>query len=105
MARLNPASRLAIAALSISFVASTSGAQVFHVLGGTSTLLNADGASVDIKGPNYEGNLGMGFLDGHFELGGFVRTKVLGYTVTSGDDAVVFDLPTDVFDTTHYFSA
>ena len=79
--------------------------QVFHVQGGVSTLLNAEGASVDIKGPNYDANMGLGFLDGHFEFGGFTRLKVAGYTLTSGDDTVPFNLPTDIFDSTHYFSA
>ena len=68
-------------------------------------MFNADGASVDIKGPNYDANMGMGFFDGHFELGGFVRSKIAGFTVISGDDSVPFDLPTDIFDSTHYFSA
>jgi len=79
--------------------------QVFRVQGGVSTMFNANGASLDIKGPNYDANMGMGFFDGHFELGGFVRSKIAGYTVTSGDDNVPFNLPTDIFDSTHYFSA
>ncbi|HEY7099789.1 MAG TPA: hypothetical protein VH437_23905 [Terriglobales bacterium] len=86
-------------------VASLAHSQVFRVQGGVSTMFNADGASVDIKGPNYDANMGLGFFDGQFEFGGFVRSKIAGYTVTTGDDNVPFDLPTDIFDSTHYFSA
>ncbi len=68
-------------------------------------MFNADGGSVDIKGPNYDANMGLGFFDGHLELGGFVRSRVAGYTLTSGDDSLPFDLPTDIFGSTHYFSA
>jgi hypothetical protein len=38
-------------------------------------------------------------------MGAVARTKVMGYTVISGDDTIRFDLPTDVFGNTSYFSA
>src|SRR4051812_3757340 len=79
--------------------------QVFRVQGGVSTMFNAEGASVDIKGPNYDANMGAGFFDGHLALGGFVRSRMGAYTIVSGDNNLSFDLPTDVFDSTHYFSA
>ena len=79
--------------------------QVFRVQGGASTMFNAEGASVDIKGPNYDANMGAGFFDGHLALGGFVRSRMGSYNILSGDNNVSFDLPTDVFDSTHYFSA
>jgi hypothetical protein len=86
-------------------MANSAGAQVFRVQGGASTMFNAEGASVDIKGPNYDANMGAGFFDGHLALGGFVRSRMGAYTLLSGDNNVSFDLPTDVFDSTHYFSA
>ncbi len=80
-------------------------AQVFRVQGGASTLLNAQGGSVEFKAPNYDGTVGLGFFDGHFEYGGQTRYLFRGYTVLAGDEAVPFTLPTDVFDNSHYFSA
>jgi hypothetical protein len=86
-------------------LATSAHTQVFRVQGGISTMFNAEGASLDVKGPNYDTNFGAGFLDGRFVLGGFVRSQRGSYTILSGDNNVSFSLPTDVFDTTHYFSA
>jgi len=85
--------------------ATTLSAQIFKVEGGTSTLFNADGGSINIKSANYDGNIGAGMFEGRFEWGAVARTKVLGYTLTAGDDSVRFDLPTDIFGNTSYFSA
>jgi hypothetical protein len=81
------------------------GAQVFRVQGGTSTLLNAEGGSVEFKAPNYDGTLGLGFYNHKFQFGAETRYLLRGYTVLAGDDSVPFILPTDVFDSSHYFSA
>jgi len=86
-------------------LAGSAGAQVFQVQGGTSTLLNAEGGSVEFKAPNYDGSVGLGFFNGHFEYGAETRYLFHGYTVLAGDDSVPFTLPTDVFDGSHYFSA
>jgi len=80
-------------------------AQVFKIDGGTSTLFNADGGTISMKAPNYETSLGLGTTFGRFELGAVARTKIMGYTVTAGDDNVRFDLPTDIFGNTSYYSA
>jgi hypothetical protein len=80
-------------------------AQIFKIEGGTSTLFNADGGTLSIKAPNYDGSFGAGIFEGHFLMGAVARTKVMGYTVTAGDDSVRFDLPTDIFGNTSYFAA
>jgi hypothetical protein len=80
-------------------------AQIFKVQGGSSTLMNADGAQVDFKSPQYEGSIGGGFVDGKFGMGVVTRYRYRGYLVTAGDDLVAFQLPTDLFDSSHYFSA
>ena len=85
--------------------AGSAGAQVFRVQAGTSTLLNAEGGSVEFKAPSYDGRVGLGFFNGHFEYGAETRYLFHGYTVLAGDDSVPFTLPTDVFDSSHYFSA
>jgi hypothetical protein len=82
-----------------------SSAQIFRVQGGASTLFGANGASVNIKAPGYEGDIGAGALDGHFQYGFLVRTNLLGNTLSVGDDTVKVELPTDVFDASHYFLA
>lgn len=86
-------------------LAGSAAAQVFRVQGGTSTLLNAEGGSVEFKAPHYDGSVGLGFFSGHFEYGAETRYLFRGYTVLAGDDSVPFTLPTDVFDGSHYFSA
>ncbi len=81
----------------------SSRAQIFRVQGGTSTLFGASGGSVDIKAQGYQSTVGIGVLDGHFQYGFLVRTKVFGDVLSVGDDTVKVDLPTDVFDASHYF--
>lgn len=85
--------------------AANSGAQVFRVQGGQSTLLNAEGGSLEFKAPNYDGTVGLGFYNHKLEFGAETRYLFHGYTVLAGDEAVPFNLPTDVFDASHYFSA
>ncbi len=86
-------------------LAATAQAQVFRVQAGQSTLLNAEGGSVEFKAPNYDGSVGLGFYNGKFELGADTRYRFHGYTVLAGDESIPFTLPTDVFDQSHYFSA
>ncbi|MFZ0687687.1 MAG: hypothetical protein WAM89_19245 [Terriglobales bacterium] len=86
-------------------LAESAAAQVFKVQGGTSTLINAEGGSVEFKAPNYDGSVGMGFFDGHFGYGAEGRSLFHGYTMLVGDETIPFVLPTDVFDGSHYFSA
>jgi hypothetical protein len=94
------------ALLSLTILIAAGGsAQVFHVQAGDSTLLNAEGGSVEFKAPNYDGSIGIGVYNGHFEFGAETRYLFHGYTVLAGDDTVPFWLPTDIFDSNHYFSA
>ena len=86
-------------------LASSANAQVFRVQGGTSTLLNAEGGSVEFKAPNYDGSVGLGYYNGRVQFGAETRYLFHGYTILAGDDSVPFTLPTDVFDSSHYFSA
>ena len=79
--------------------------QVFRVQGGESTLLNAQGGSVEFKAPEYDGAIGLGFYNGKFEYGASTRYQFHGYKILAGDQAIPFNLPTDVFDSSHYFSA
>jgi hypothetical protein len=95
----------ALISLLVLLSAACAVAQVFKVQGGTSTMLDAQGGSVEFKAPNYDGTIGLGFFSGHFEYGAEARRQFHGYTLLAGDDSVPFNLPTDVFDSSHYFSA
>src|SRR3954451_10751644 len=80
-------------------------AQVFRLQAGSSTLFNADGASVDFRSDKYSGDVGIGMVDGELHYGASVQTKLGDSTIKIGDDQVRFDLPPDLFDTSHYFLA
>src|ERR1700722_12088318 len=79
-------------------------AQVFRVQGGTSTMLNAQGGSVEFKAPNYDGSVNLGYFEGHFRYGTENRYAFHNFTLLTGYESVPFVLPTDVFDASHYFS-
>lgn len=99
-------SRLQLAlTLAVTLLAAGASGQVFRVQGGDSTLLNAEGGSLEFKAPNYDGSVGLGFYNGKLEFGGETRTLYHGYTLLAGDESVPFALPTDIFDPSHYFSA
>ena len=85
-------------------LAGTANAQVFRVQGGTSTMLNAEGGSVEFKAPNYDGSVDLGYFAGHLRYGAENRYQFHNFTLLTGDETVPFVLPTDVFDASHYFS-
>jgi hypothetical protein len=79
--------------------------QVFEVNGGASSLYQTQGGTVSVHGPSYDASIGAGILAGRF-IGGANVTKVAGRaTYILGDDYIRFELPTDVFDTSHYLVA
>src|SRR5262249_45030295 len=98
-------SRFQSALIAIAVLSCGASAQVFRVQGGASTMLNAEGGSVEFKAPNYYGNVRCGFYYVKVQFGAETRYLFHGYTLLAGDDNVPFALPTDVFDSSHYFSA
>ena len=84
--------------------AGRAGAQVFRVQGGTSTMLNAQGGSVEFKAPQYDGSIDLGYFEGKLRYGAENRYQFRSFTLLTGDETVPFILPTDVFDASHYFS-
>ncbi|MBS1805122.1 MAG: hypothetical protein JST28_17310 [Acidobacteria bacterium] len=85
-------------------LAGSASAQVFRVQGGTSTMLNAQGGSVEFSAPKYAGSVNLGYFDGHFRYGAENRYQFERFTLLTGDETVPFVLPTDIFDASHYFS-
>ena len=79
-------------------------AQVFRVQGGTSTMLNAQGGSVEFSAPKYDGSVNLGYFEGHLRYGAENHYQFEHFTMLTGDETVPFVLPTDVFDASHYFS-
>jgi len=79
-------------------------AQVFRVQAGASTMLNAEGGSVEFTAPNYNGSVNVGYFEGHLRYGAENRYQLRRFTLLTGDEMVPFVLPTDIFDASHYFS-
>ena len=80
-------------------------AQVFQFDIGSSSLFRATGASMRVLTPGSEANIGLGSLDGNLTSGGFYRRDWENMTFTLGDEVNLFQLPTDLFDSSHYFFA
>lgn len=88
----------------VLLLAGTASAQVFRIQGGTSTMLNAQGGSVEFQAPKYNGSVGIGYFAGHLRYGAENRYQFERFTLLTGDETVPFVLPTDIFDSSHYFS-
>jgi hypothetical protein len=78
-------------------------AQVITIGGGVSNLVPAEGGSIGFEGPNFSSYLGLGELGGVFGMGTYLKTIIGSEPVTIGDQPIIFDLPTDIFSTNHYF--
>jgi len=79
--------------------------QVFQVNGGASSLYQAQGGTLSVRGPSYSASLGAGTVAGRFVGGANVTKKVGQSTWIGGDDLIHFVLPTDIFDASHYVVA
>lgn len=77
--------------------------QVFEPQAGSSTLFDASGASLTFQGPNYQGRVGGGSVNGRARFGGLLKFRVRNDWLSVGDENFPFDLPTDVFDGGHFF--
>ncbi len=80
-------------------------AQVFEINGGSSSLYDAQGGTLSAKGASYDASIGAGVIAGKF-VGGASLTKEVGQsTFLLGSDYIRFQLPTDIFDSSHYVVA
>lgn len=71
-------------------------AQVFELQGGGSSLYQGYGGALNVWGDRFEGNLGLGYLDG-FRFSAFLKQLVGRDTLRLGNDAIPVRLATDVF--------
>jgi hypothetical protein len=91
--------------LLLTAAVSAAHAQVFQVNGGSSSLYDAQGGTLTAQGSSFDASIGAGMIGGKL-VGGAKLTKVLGRsTYVLGSDYVHFQLPTDIFDTSHYLVA
>jgi hypothetical protein len=76
--------------------------QVFQLGGGASSLLDAEGGSLEVHGSNYTGRIDLGYLGGPI-LGFFFSRPYKTSVIGAGDQQIPFVLPTDLFDHSFYF--
>ena len=96
--------RLTIFCAIALFCSRPSVAQVFQLTGGSSSLMNAEGGSLEVHGGNYSGRIDLGYLD-RPSLGFFFSHPYNNYLLGGGDQQIPFLLPTDLFDRSFYFQA
>jgi hypothetical protein len=70
--------------------------QVFQLTGGSSTLLDAEGGSLEVRTNNYSGRFDLGYL-GRPSVGFSLLTNFKGSLLDAGDQQIPFLLPTDLF--------
>ena len=79
--------------------------QVFEVAGGASSLFQSQGGTVSRHSPNLDASFGAGLSGREFVAGGRVIKLTPTNTYTVGSQIISFNLPTDIFDATHYLEA
>ena len=75
-------------------------AQVFELEGGGSSLYQGYGGALSIWGDRFEGNVGLGYLDG-FRFSVFLKHLIGRDTLRLGNDAIPVRFTTDVFGGSH----
>ena len=71
-------------------------AQVFELQGGGSSLYQGYGGALNVWGDRFEGNMGVGYLDG-VRVSVFLKQLVGRDTLRLGNDAIAVRFATDVF--------
>jgi hypothetical protein len=80
-------------------------AQVFEVGGGTSSLVQGSGGSITTHAASYDLTLGAGSLQGHLVEGARLVKATPQAKYIIGDNQIAFQLPTDIFDASHFLLA
>ncbi|HWB32198.1 MAG TPA: carboxypeptidase-like regulatory domain-containing protein [Acidobacteriaceae bacterium] len=80
-------------------------AQVFELSGGSSSLYQADGAQLQVRGADYAASGGMGIVAGRFAGGLSAERRIGKSTYSAGSATIPVDLPTDIFSAGHYVTA
>jgi len=102
-ARMLPNALRAVIVCAIATVCcGPAGGQVFELTGGSSSLLNAEGGSLEVHAANYTGRIDLGYL-GRPSLGFSFSRLYKKSLIGVGDQQIPFVLPTDLFDHSFYF--
>jgi hypothetical protein len=97
--------RISFAVLFLTASISSLPGQVIQLSGGASDLYQAQGGTLTARGPSYDASISAGVIAGRF-VGGANLTKMVAHsTYILGDDYIHFQLPTDIFDSSHYLIA
>lgn len=88
--------------LAILLAAASASAQVIQLQGGSSSLLDATGGSLELHGGNSTARLDLGFMNSP-EIGFSYSRPYAGWDWTVGDQMIPFVLPTDLFNRSYYF--
>ena len=83
---------------------SRAAAQVFEMTGGSSSLLNAEGGSLEVHAEDYTARVDLGYF-GKPSLGFYFSHPFQAGVLGAGDQQIPFVLPTDLFDRSFYFLA
>src|SRR5215831_14140836 len=78
-------------------------AQFVRIEAGASDMVPSEGGALSFRGPNYEGYVGAGELNGSFRLGSYFKTSFDSYQLALGDQSIAFGLPTDILGGNQYF--
>ena len=85
-----------VVALTLVTTPAAASAQVFELQGGGSSLYQGYGGALNIWGDRFEGNVGLGYLDG-FRFSAFLKQLIGRDTLRLGNDAIPVRFATDVF--------
>ena len=77
-------------------------AQAFALTGGSSSLFDARGGSVEMRTPDYTGRFDVGYMNGP-SLGFSLLHLYHGALLDAGDQEIPLVFPTDIFDRSYYF--
>ncbi|HWQ03686.1 MAG TPA: hypothetical protein VNL38_04325, partial [Candidatus Nitrosotenuis sp.] len=97
------ASSAFVLALVYLFAAAPLDAQSFKVQGGTSSVFQGHGGTLEVRGANYTGRISLGLLGDGPRLGFYFARPMHGALWGFGDQNIPFVLPTDLFNNTYYF--
>jgi hypothetical protein len=92
--------RVLVVSATLAGMAETVPAQVFELQGGGSSLYQGYGGALNIWGDRFEGNVGLGYLDG-FRFSVFLKQLIGHDTLRLGNDAIPVRFATDVFGSSH----
>jgi hypothetical protein len=94
--------RFAVVCVISMTVGRTTRGQAFSLTGGSSSMFDAHGASVEMRSPFYTGRLDLGYVNGP-SLGFSLLHLYRGDLLNAGDQEIPLVFPTDLFNRSYYF--